>query len=390
MMSGNAKGIGLCIVYKNCNYGSILQSYATLLKLQSMGYRYEIINYSPRKNLFFYFKSLPRLLNRDMLYGKIRASKRKIGLLLHKEYRKNNGIRNAKFKEFVDVHFDRISEQITDYESLKRYAAQYDSVLVGSDQLWLPSGLATGFYNLMFVPDEVCKIAYSTSFGVSKIPFYQRKRTAQFLNRIEYISVREKTGVRIVKSLTHKKCYLTLDPTMILDRSVWDRSIRDEVIIEGDYVFCYFLGRNRDHRNEVRKFANRMGLKIVYLRHLDEYIPEDESFGDISPYDIGPAEFVNLIRHASYICTDSFHGTVFSLLYHKQFITFERYKKGKNSRNSRIETLFSNVGADRLFNGDLTSEMLASIDYDTVDRQIEKMRSRSSRFIECALSKATI
>ena len=75
MKRNNSKKIGLCIVFKNYNYGSILQSYATLLKLQSLGYEYEIINYSPKKNALFYLKSVPRLLNRDMLYGKIRSAK---------------------------------------------------------------------------------------------------------------------------------------------------------------------------------------------------------------------------------------------------------------------------------------------------------------------------
>ena len=205
----------------------------------------------------------------------------------------------------------------------------------------------------MFVPENINKIAYSASFGVSQIPFFQKRKTKEFLERIDHLSVREQSGAKIIKELTGKDVPVILDPTMIIDRSVWDKNIPNERLVDEDYIFCYFLGNNSQHRKEVKKLADDKKLKIVTLRHLDEFIPEDEYFGDISPYDIGPAEFINLIRHARYVCTDSFHGSVFSILYHKQFISFNRYNAGSNSRNSRLDTLFGNIGISRRFSEDL-------------------------------------
>ena len=379
------KKVGLCIVYKNCNYGSILQSYATILKLQSLGCEYEVLRYSPTKDLRFYVKMLPRLGNRDMLYSKVRALKRKLGRKAHPEFAKNDNKRIRKFRLFVDEHFGDFSKELHSFEALRQYAEQFEHILVGSDQLWLPSGLATNFYNLMFAPDQANKIAYATSFGVSAIPAYQVKRTRQYLERINHIGVREQDGSRIVKELTGRDVPVILDPTMVLTRSQWDDKLPATKVVEGDYIFCYFLGNNPGQRKEVTRLAQATGLKIVALRHLDEYIPDDEHFGDEAPYDVGPAEFVNLIRYARYVCTDSFHGSVFSILYHKQFITFNRYGDDANSRNSRLDTLFHHIGVSRRFKGDLLAEINEPIDYDAVDEKLSRLREQSQAFLMEAL-----
>lgn len=382
---GNKKLVGLCIVYKNRNYGSILQSYATLMKLEEIGVDYEIIDYSHPKSFTFYLGALWRLRSRDAVYSKIRSIKRKIGKKLHPEYARNDLIRGEKFEKFVNENFKSFSKSINNYDDLQEYSHIYTDIMVGSDQLWLPAGLDTNFYNLMFAPDGTNKIAYSASFGVSSIPNYQKEKTRHYLNRIQHISVREKTGQSIVKELTGKDVPVILDPTMIVSKSLWDKSITNTDLVGEDYVFCYFLGNNREQRREVRLFADAKKLKIVVLRHLDEYIPNDEQFGDIALYDIGPAEFVNLIRHAKYVCTDSFHGSVFSIIYHKQFVSFNRYAESKNSRNSRLDTLFYNIGLSRRFNGNITESFDEEVDWNIVDKRLEVLRQQSSRFIMDAL-----
>ena len=378
--------VGLCIVHKNHNYGSMLQSFATLVKLDELGVDYEIIDYSHPRTLQFYAGAAGRLANRDFLYSKARLFRKKAGKKLHPDYAANEAVRGERFDRFVKERFPRFSEPINEYRRLRRYAEKFTDVLVGSDQLWLPSGNGTNFYNLMFAPRACNRIAYAASFGVSSIPAHQRKETAEYLNRIRHISLREESGKRIVKELTGRDVPVILDPTMVITREQWDEAVADKAVTDGEYLFCYFLGNNPSHREEASALAKSLGLKIVTLRHLDEYIASDEKFGDEAPYDVGPEEFVNLIRHAKYVCTDSFHGSVFSILYHKQFISFNRYGDGKNSRNSRLDTLFGNIGIDRRFHGDLKSEILRKIDYDAVDSKLEVLRMRSDRFIREALS----
>lgn len=377
--------IGLCIVYRNNNYGSILQSFATLVELDTLGFEYEIIRYEKRKDIWFYLKSIPRLLNKDMVYTKMRSLKRKLGKKRDKAFQANDAIRNRAFQRFTDIYFKPYTEIIDNYDSLREKAYSYQNVLVGSDQLWLPAGLESNFYNLMFVPDNVNKIAYAASFGVSVIPDRQKEKTITYLKRINHISVREHSGQKIIKELTGKEVPVIVDPTLVIGKDHWDRFIPDQKIINEEYIFCYFLGNNPSQREEAKKLSNKTGLKIVTLRHLDEYIASDESFGDYAPYDVGPAEFVNLIRHATYICTDSFHGSVFSLINHKQFVSFNRYSEGTNSRNSRLDTLFFNAGVNRRFSGDIIEDMMKPIDYESVDANLEKCRKFAQDYLRGAL-----
>lgn len=125
----------------------------------------------------------------------------------------------------------------------------------------------------------------------------------------------------------------------------------------------------------------------MFIPHLDEFISSDMGFGDEQLFEIDPEGFVNLIRKAEFICTDSFHGSVFSILNHKRFITFERFKNDdKNSRNSRIISLLSQTGlTDRRFQGDILSQMFKPIDYNLVEEKIEEMRKKSLEYLSDAL-----
>lgn len=379
--------IGLCIVYKNHNYGSILQSYATLLRLDELGVEYEIIRYNQVKNMKFYLKALPRMLNKDMAYSKVRSLKKKIGIKRHPMFAQNERIRGKKFREFVTENFKGFSKEIRTFYELCECARGYEAVLVGSDQLWLPAGLATNFYNLQFVPEEVRKIAYAASFGVSKIPFYQKKRTRDYLSRIEQISVREYSGQQIINKLTGRNVPVIVDPTLAISKDVWDTHIAFKKVVDEEYIFCYFLGGDNLYcRREAERLKEKTGLKIVTLRHMDEYVASDEQFGDYALYEIGPKEFVNLIRHATYICTDSFHGSVFSIIYHKQFLAFNRYKtSSSNSRNSRLDSLFQQLGLERRYKQDVYQEMLEPIDYSVVEKNLNNLRCEAETYLSKAL-----
>ncbi len=241
--------VGLCVVWRNQNCGSMLQSFATLRKLRSLGCECEVIDYSPVKNAAFYLKSLHRLRCPDLVYSRVRSLKRKIGKLLRPDWSKNDALRAAKFRQFVRERFGEFSEPIHDYDALKAYASRFTDVLVGSDQLWLPSGLETGFYNLAFVPDGVNRIAYAASFGVPEIPAFQTEKTKAYLERIPYLSVREESGQRIVRSLTGRDVPVLPDPAMALSRAEWDEAIPDEAVCGDGYVFAYLLGNAKNSKN---------------------------------------------------------------------------------------------------------------------------------------------
>lgn len=378
--------VGICACYASRNYGSMLQAYATQEAVNKLGYTAEFIKYKKKRTLVSSIKQIPRLLNSNLMFDKWMTCKKRLLLSLHPAIKDFDVKRKELFIKFGVQYYQRFSEEYYGYKSLQQAASKYDSVLVGSDQLWTPGGLASNFYNLMFVPDEVNKVSYATSFGVSSIPWYQKVRTSRYLRRINYLSVRELRGAAIIDELSGREAKVVVDPTLLLTAEEWNERIPNRKVVEFPYIFCYFLGENETHRIIAEEFSKKTGLRIVTTPALDSFVKKDLSFGDSQRFDIGPDDFVNLIRNAEYVLTDSFHGTVFSLLYHKQFMTFSRFMSGTQSRNSRIDSILRLTGLeDRRYDGEVYGTIRENIDYARVDDKIADLRKESYEFLDSAL-----
>ena len=259
-----------------------------------------------------------------------------------------------------------------------------------SDQLWLPSNLGSHFYTLEFAPDSAAKIAYATSFGVSQIPWFQKRRTRNYLKRFQSLSVREIAGQKMIMELTGKEAMVVCDPTLLFTAKEWTDIIPPSRIVEEEYIFCYFLGTNCSHREAALTLQKKVGLKIVTCPYLDHFVESDRTFGDIQLFDMDAGDFVNLIRHAKYVLTDSFHGTVFSLLYEKQFLVFYRFTEGTHSRNSRVDSLCELLNLEnRKYNGNI-NEVEKAIEYNEVFEKLEELKLKSKSFLSQALQKACI
>lgn len=379
--------IGVCIKYFHENYGGMLQAFATTKLLEEYGIDYEIIRYEKKKNIAFVIKSIPRIFNNILLNDKYEAFQKKMSFKKHPEFAEKDKIRMEAFNEFREEKFsDKLSEIYYGFDNLVSATQKYKAVLTGSDQLWSPAGLPTNFYNLMFVPDNITKISYASSFGVKYIPWYQKKRTAKFLNRINFISMRENAGKDIVKDLTGKEVPVVLDPVFMFDKDEWEKLIPSKSEYSEKYIFAYFLGANSEHRNAVKELADKTGLKIVTLRHLDQFVEDDEKFGDYAPYDVRPDKFLNLLRGAEYVCTDSFHGAVFSIIHKKQFVVFNRYSDtSKHSKNSRIDSLCQNLGISNCrYNGNIQNILESKIDYTHVDKNYIELKKKSKEYLDKA------
>lgn len=383
-----SKKIGLCIKYYHENYGGMLQAYATISLLEKLGLDYEIIQYEKKHTFFSVIKSLPRLLNGVLLNDKYEDFLKKKGLKFHPEFSKNDSIRKKEFKKFKVAHFTKLSPIYKGYNELCEGANHYSAVITGSDQLWSPAGLPTNFYNLRFVPDNVLKISYASSFGVKKIPWYQKKRTAAFLKRIDFISMRENRGSEIVRELTGKEAPTILDPVFMFNKEEWKELVPEKREIEEPYIFAYFLGKTVEHRKAVKEAAKKFGYKIVTLRHLDQYISSDENFGDIALYDVAPDRFLNILRGAAYVCTDSFHGSCFSIINRIPFVTFNRYdEKSKHSKNSRIDTLCENLClSNRRYNSNLClyEQLKGEINWKLVEEKFMILKQNTEIYIDTA------
>ena len=366
------------------NYGSALQAYATVKTVEELGYELSIIRYKKQRSLI----DIIVLGSQYMITGGFkrfrRGIKTKLNMRLRKDYANGQIKRRSATNSFKKKELMPLFVEYKGYSALCAGSKEYDAVFVGSDQTWNPIGFYSNYWNLKFVDDAVPKFSYASSFGVSSIPKIQQKGTKAYLERIQMISVREAKAKQIVEKLSNKTAKVVVDPTMLLTREQWMNFVRDsKKEINEPYLFCYFLGPRQDVRNEARKLAIKKGLKIAVCPHMEEYRKVDENFGDYALYDLTPVDFLQLLLNARYVCTDSFHGTVFSIIMHKQFMTF--YREIGPSTNSRIDNLLGFLNLqDRLYKGSIMS-IENEIIYREVDKLLEMQRAESLLFFKEAL-----
>lgn len=373
--------IGLVTTYRIDNYGTKLQAFAMQVAVENLGFETEIIDYYPAYDMRPY-RLFPKLFSK---LTKTVLKQRKNDKMCSKEL----SLWRHKAIDSMDVVLHR-SPSLKGYSNLKRKVADYDAFICGSDQIWASSNMITDYFNLNFVNGKKRTIAYAPSFGTSNIPNRMEQKYRHFLNNIEYLSVREKSGVDIIKKISGRDALQVIDPTLLVGKEVWDNLIRNnsKQKKEGKYILCYFLGESESHRKMVERLSLHTGCRIICFPHMKKYILADEQLSGEKIYNASPIDFITLIRNSTYVCTDSFHGTVFSILYHKCFFTFERYLNNTiASTNTRIHSLLSSLALeDRIINND--KDLIYydnNIKYDDVDNRLQAMRCVSISFLENAL-----
>ena len=386
----STKKIGCVIAYTegHNNYGTSLQGYAMLKKILQLGYDVEVIHYEKRLTMTQKIKFVVNAIRVGETKSIAARLTVKQVLRQHPNYALNIAERTKAVNAYKAQKLLPLFHTYVGYDALHKGSLNYNAVIVGSDQVWTPMSLPNKFFNLLFVDDSVRKVAYASSFGVSEIPPFQRTATGEYLDRFYRIGVREQRGKEIVEALSHQKATVVADPTLLLTKEEWQAEIADARPNETEpYIFCYFLGTNQEARKAANELKEKTGYKIITIRHMDEYVPEDEQFGDEAPYNVDPNDFVKYISKAAYVCTDSFHCTVFSILFNRQFMTFYRFAtSNKTGRNSRIDSLFNILGLqERLYKGNITN-ITHPINYDSVEKNLMGLRKNSIAFLNDSLS----
>lgn len=374
------KKIALVTCYFQPNYGSQLQAYATQMAFDQLGLENETIlidGLVPEINKAKYKYFLSRIFDKNTIKDKWATVRKVVAKKRNKDYAKNLCVRNLMFTKFAKDMF-KTSRTYGSKAELAASAESYSAFVVGSDQLWLPSNIAADYYTLNFVPETIPKIALATSFGVSSLPKKQTILAAKFLNRIDYVSIREQSGQKLIKDIAGRDVPVVCDPTLMFTAEDWAKITPQNRFVEEKYIFVYFLGNNPEQRQFVEKVREVSGYKIIQLAHCDEFVKSDVGFADETPYNVGPREFIQLVRDAEYVFTDSFHCSVFSMLHQKKFFTFRRYSSDGNvSTNGRLYSLLSLVSLEnRLLNGSESVDdvMKSIIDYSSVQEKLSNMR----------------
>ena len=253
--------------------------------------------------------------------------------------------------------------------------SDYDYFIVGSDQVWNPNFAVSDIMLLKHCPKDKC-ISYAASFGVNNILNDLKNYFADGINDIKFLSVREDIGKDIIYDLIGRKdVEVLVDPTMLLTDKEWDMVSKKPTMLKNNkYILNYFLGNlSEERKKEIERIADENNCEIINI--LDKNSPF---------YECGPSEFLWLEKNAFLICTDSFHSSVFGLLFNRPFIIFDREDK-EEKMNSRLDTLINKFKLkNRKFEGRITEENL-NHDYSEAYKILEEERKKSEAFLKKAL-----
>ena len=372
------KKVGL-ITYYGDNYGGVLQAYALQQMVKANHFDCEIISND------FLNKKSGREKRKDKLANLVAAIKNPSDYLGKRRiYHQNAPQIASKAKKFEMFRRENLCINKTGYASYDEYlenTPQYDVYLCGSDQIWNPNLYCdNGFYFAEFAPEHALKISYASSIGLSKVNKKQAAFMAPLLNRLDIISTREQKGAEIINTISEKTATVVLDPTLLLDADEWSE-IASARMIEEPYVFCYLFGE-REYVATVKEQVKEMtGMKVVCI----PFVPRELSSDDEKLFDVGPAEFISLIKNASLVLTDSFHATAFSINLKTPFISLCRFDKcDRRSMNDRLVTILDMVGlSDRLVDaGDtISSDFLYAVDFEKAHEHLERKRQIARQFL---------
>ncbi len=388
------KKIALVTCYFQHNYGSQLQALATQMICDKLGWDNETVcidGLRPEINRAKYRYFLSRIFDINTIRDKMATVRKVLAKKTNREYAQNLGLRDRIFDQFANQKY-RLTRRYDSKAELGADAHNYGAFIVGSDQLWLPSNITADYYTLNFVPNGigVRKAAYATSFGIAQLPPKQARMAQDFLPRLDSVMVREESGRKLVKQLINKDVPVVADPTLLFSAEEWNETLPQKRRIDEPYILCYLLGNNPQQRKWAKKLAQKTGYKLVQLPNLDEYIKSDEGFADYPLYDVSPLDFVALIRDAKIVLTDSFHCSVFSTLFQKQFFAFRRYASDGNvSTNGRLYSLLGSLNlSERMLqaNEDVDTCLNMQIDYASTLERVSDMRIRSIDLLTKAIT----
>ena len=356
------KKAGILTFHSALSYGAALQSYALQQFLFGCGIDNEIVDYRC-DYMEKEYKSLIKIVKGKEL-------KSFVGSVV----KMPNKIKSLRLSKSFQDRFMKKSKLVT-REKIESIRDNYTIFIAGSDQVWSP--ICVGFdktYFLDFARPEQ-KYSYAASFATSEIPQELQGEYSELLSDFRYCSVREDSGKKIIESLTDKTADVHVDPTLLLDAKQWDK-IAGERIIKEKYIFLFNVLKPKKMIEYAVKLGKEKNLPVYYLN--DKHLPIS---GIKYAKPVAADGFVNLIKNAEYVVTNSFHASVFSIIYHKNLVMeFDNEIK----RNIRSEELLKQLSiTDREIKEGCHINPDSFVDWDNVDKILEQNRKSSEEYIVC-------
>lgn len=362
--------IGVITFHEVYNYGAVIQAYALQKFLDDNGFKNEIVDFSPKKQKDY-----------TNIYSIRNGFKRFIKTLMLTPANTQRIVRKKRFDNFLEDYLTLSQEKYEDSTSLEKANENYQTFIVGSDQVWnvTKKSDTSSAYFLRFVGDNKKRIAYAPSIGNATLE--ELKVYREDLKRFNALSCREKGGSSLVSKLVGSDVKVVLDPTLLIDRN--SLLGLTETTKEVPYILYYSLDGYDKRTNNMdillllkRKFG--LALKIV----TPEW-PFHKEFGE-DIINAGPKEFLSLIKNAEIVCTNSFHGTALAIKFERPLYVLEEFSAEDERKRSILEQL-------KIENRNISSiedvKMIRSyeMDYTSINKKLKILRDDSSRYLINAL-----
>lgn len=349
------KIINIVTYHRAINYGAFLQCFALQKKLRNNGYDVYILDHQPiadkKRYRLIQFNSIKELIKSIILLPQ-------------------NMIKKHNFKK--DYCLIRMTKNV-----------KSDIAITGSDQVWNPI-LTGGKLDRYFTLEEVDadkKISYAASIGDEGVVKEYADDFKKILRRLDYVSVREEKAKNALRPLGKKKTEITIDPVFLLSKNEWEKEIkeRSKKTTEGNYILSYFIGATSQQYKALSKISKNTNLKVISYSAIQK---EKDVYKHC--YTDGPFEFISKLQKSKLVITSSFHGTAFSIIFHKNFYVLMPNSK----KRDRIDTILKLVGlTDRIIEteDDINKITLDDIDYTKPQIKLEAAKLKSYAWLKKAL-----
>ena len=353
------KKIGILTFHRALSYGAMLQSYALQNFMLDLKIDNEIVDYTCKYMVDHYQKNFRKTSTNPV---------RRFGwnLMTLSGIKKERKTRDAFVKEHLILSKSYTADNIS------RAKDNYSAFVTGSDQVWSP--VCVGFdpvYFLTFAKSEQ-KYSYAASIATKTIPENIKEEYKNRISDFQKYSLREQSGADIVKDLTGRDAFVNIDPTLLLTKEKWDKLAT--AVLNEPYIFLFTVHKPKKLIEYALELSEKTGYRVIYLNKLKSIKHKNLEYMDPVTAD----KFVGLIKNARYVCTNSFHGTAFSVIYHKNFIVETETCKGKNIRS---EELLNHLGLSARIMNSANADINATSDWDYVEEKLQEEREKSKNYL---------
>lgn len=284
-----------------------------------------------------------------------------------KYYKPSSDLRHEYFKEFDDKYINYYHYPIGKY-TIPKGLKTFSFFVTGSDQVWSPYSPDVNYSFFLRFTKRKKRIAFSPSMACDDIPLKKQLLYKLYFNGFDKISVREEKTAQIIKKLVSKPVTTLIDPTLMFNAEFWKKYQKaPSYNMPERYILYYGLGKSEELTNIVN---------IAQKRHCEVLILKK----GYKEFDIGPSEFLYLIDHAEFVATDSYHGTIFAILFKKPFLYLERKQEDLNM-SSRFDTLFQKLSISDRKIQNIESDQIDDLDFDKIFMALQKERDNVHMYL---------